>query len=91
MPPDAIALRPAREEDCRRVFEWANDPVTRAASFRSAPIPFADHERWYGDSLRGERRHLRIAEVAGEAVGLVRFDRLPDAPEAAETLRSAAL
>ena len=70
--------------DCRRVFEWANDPETRKASFFDAPIPLADHERWYADSLDGDRRILRIAEVDATPVGLIRFDRDTEDPKAAE-------
>lgn len=70
-----VVTRPARPADCRRVFEWANDPETRQASFRSEPIPFAEHRRWYAESLSGDRRILRIAELEGTPVGLVRFDR----------------
>jgi RimJ/RimL family protein N-acetyltransferase len=73
-----VVLRPARAEDCRRVFEWATDPDTRAASFHTDPIPWEDHERWYAASLASESRHLRIAESDGTPAGLVRLDRTED-------------
>ena len=80
MDPAAVSLRPARPDDCRLVFDWANDPATRAASFHSEVIAFEDHARWYEGSLGGTRRYLRIAELDAAPVGLVRFDRL-DADE----------
>ncbi len=73
-PAERVITRPAGPADCRRVFEWANDPETREASFRSEPIPFDAHERWYSESLAGERRILRIACLDGEPIGLIRFD-----------------
>jgi RimJ/RimL family protein N-acetyltransferase len=79
-----VVLRPATHEDSRRVWEWASDPETRAASFHSGPIPWSEHERWYAASLSGETRHLRIAEAGGAAVGLVRLDRMDGDATAAE-------
>jgi RimJ/RimL family protein N-acetyltransferase len=70
-----VLLRKARPGDCRLVFEWANDPETRAASFHSRRISLEEHELWFAESLREERRRLRIAEIDGAPVGLVRFDR----------------
>lgn len=79
-----VVLRSARVEDCRRVFEWASDPETRAASFHPAPIPWGDHERWYAASLSDAARRLLIAEAGGIAVGLVRLDRMEEDETAAE-------
>ncbi|RPI48332.1 MAG: UDP-2,4-diacetamido-2,4,6-trideoxy-beta-L-altropyranose hydrolase, partial [Chloroflexi bacterium] len=42
-----VRARQARDTDARLVFEWANDPLTRAMSFHSEPIPWSDHERWF--------------------------------------------
>jgi len=33
-----LKLRSVRENDCQLLFEWAQDPVVRAASFHSAAI-----------------------------------------------------
>ena len=68
-----IRLRPALPDDCERVFAWANDPVTRAASFNAATIPLDVHRRWYDASLRGART-LYIAEANSTAIGLARLD-----------------
>ncbi|HEY5566505.1 MAG TPA: GNAT family N-acetyltransferase [Gammaproteobacteria bacterium] len=70
-----IRLRRALPDDCERVLAWANDPVTRAASFRSETIPPDVHRRWYDDSLRGART-LYIAESNAIAIGLARLDTI---------------
>ncbi len=57
-----LLLRPATAADAERVFAWANDPVTRAASFTSAPIPWDTHRAWFAASLANPERHLLIAE-----------------------------
>jgi RimJ/RimL family protein N-acetyltransferase len=77
-----VALRAATAEDCERTWRWANDPETRAASFNSAPIERADHERWFSSSLGSPVRALWIAELDGSSIGILRLDRC--APERAE-------
>ncbi|MBX3126678.1 MAG: GNAT family N-acetyltransferase [Polyangiaceae bacterium] len=74
----AIVLRPATAEDCRRVYEWANDPVTRRASFHSAEITWAEHSMWFEASLANPRRQLFIGEADGEPCALLRLDHGPD-------------
>jgi RimJ/RimL family protein N-acetyltransferase len=69
-----VRLRAVTPEDCERTFGWANDPATRAASFRSAPIERAEHERWFRGSLDSPVRALLIAELEGAAIAVVRFD-----------------
>jgi UDP-2,4-diacetamido-2,4,6-trideoxy-beta-L-altropyranose hydrolase len=74
-----LQLRRAVERDCRLLWEWANDPEVRAASFSSAPIPWEIHVRWYTERLRGEWCFMFIAEnSAGETMGQIRFDRRED-------------
>ena len=73
-----LTCRPARDEDLMRVFEWANDPAVRAASFRSEPIPLDVHRQWFARQLAEEDRMLLIVErddAAGRVpVGQFRFD-----------------
>jgi len=73
-----IRLRCAGHQDARDVFEWRNDPVTRAASHEVAPVPWPVHELWWKASLGRADRALFVAEDAqGRPVGLVRFDARP--------------
>ena len=76
--PSPWTLRAAKKGDTRRVFEWANDPVTRAASFQSEPIQWKHHIRWFECSLESPKRYLFIAEYAGIPTALLRFDRHGD-------------
>ena len=69
-----LRLRHARENDCRLLFDWANDPVTRAVSFHPAPISWQEHTSWFAERLRDSQSVLYIGETeAGAAVGQVRF------------------
>jgi len=42
-----LELRPVRAEDCRLIWEWANDPVARALSFSTEKIPWKQHVAWF--------------------------------------------
>jgi UDP-2,4-diacetamido-2,4,6-trideoxy-beta-L-altropyranose hydrolase len=69
-----LRLRLARESDCRLLFEWAQDPAARAASFHSAAIFWDEHVRWFGERLQDRDSVLYIGEnAAGVPLGLVRF------------------
>lgn len=77
-PPGGITLRPARPDDARRLFDWANDPATRAASFDREPIAWDAHVTWLTAVLGDLDRRLWIAEEDGVPAGQVRVDRTPD-------------
>jgi RimJ/RimL family protein N-acetyltransferase len=75
-----LTLRDAEPGDARLLFEWVNDPVTRAQSFTQAAIAWEDHERWFARKLADARCLLLIAQDRhGLAVGQVRFDLGEDA------------
>jgi UDP-2,4-diacetamido-2,4,6-trideoxy-beta-L-altropyranose hydrolase len=72
---EGVRLRRARADDIRLLWEWANDPEVRAASFSSAPIPWETHVAWFAEKVRQNRSLLFIAEnEAGIAFGQIRFD-----------------
>jgi UDP-2,4-diacetamido-2,4,6-trideoxy-beta-L-altropyranose hydrolase len=73
---DEIHLRPFSEEDFRLIWEWANDPVTRANSFESAAIPWEQHREWCKSKINNPRCSFWIAANKNLGrVGVVRFDR----------------
>lgn len=70
-----MQLRPATGDDARLLFEWANDPQTRAASFNSDPIAWDTHVDWLQRRLNDRDTRIWIGEVDGDPVGQVRFQR----------------
>jgi RimJ/RimL family protein N-acetyltransferase len=74
----SLRLRAAVSSDAELVHGWANDPVTRAASFSRAEIPLADHVAWFGKELARRDHHLYLAEQRGEPVAFVRLDETPE-------------
>jgi UDP-2,4-diacetamido-2,4,6-trideoxy-beta-L-altropyranose hydrolase len=72
---EGVRLRRARADDVRLLWEWANDPEVRAASFSSAPIPWETHVAWFAEKVGQNRSLLFIAEdEQGIAFGQIRFD-----------------
>jgi len=69
-----VTLRPAHAEDCRLLWEWRNDPDTRAASFGSEPIPFERHRAWFEEHVgSSDTRIWVVLDPAGNGIGYVRF------------------
>lgn len=73
----ALVLRPATERDDRILFEWANDPTVRAASFSTAPIPWEEHRAWLRTRLGDPHSRLYVADLAGQPIGAARFALQP--------------
>lgn len=76
-----MTVRPATVADGPMLHSWRNDPATRAVSASSAEIPLADHLSWLERVLADARRRLLVAEIGGQPVGSVRFDRLDDSSQ----------
>lgn len=70
-----LRLRKVREGDCQMLWEWANDPTVRAASFSSEPIPWEVHALWFQSQLENPDCLFYIAlDGQGRPIGQVRFE-----------------
>ncbi|MBJ95306.1 MAG: hypothetical protein CMP23_12660 [Rickettsiales bacterium] len=70
-----VSIRAAEAEDCRFYWQVNNEPSTRAQSISPEPIPWESHQRWYAQRLLDQETVLYVAELEGERVGVLRFDR----------------
>jgi RimJ/RimL family protein N-acetyltransferase len=76
-----VRLRPATMNDAELLFDWRNDPLTRAQSLQRQPVEWREHLVWLANSLQNPGRRLYIGEAVTEAeqaaalLGTVRFDR----------------
>ena len=68
-----IYLREATIEDRDLLFEWANDPETRRASFRMEKIGYEEHCRWFERILNDKNERQFILMNQDEPVGQVRL------------------
>ena len=69
-----LNLRLCQQEDCQRLWQWANDPVTRAASFNPSAIDWQEHVQWFEKMLASKRHRLYIITCQDRPIGQVRFD-----------------
>ena len=71
-------LRRATAEDCRWLWELANDPDVRQLSFHPEPIAWAPHQAWFQTKLGSPGCGIWILLHDGRSVGRVRYDRTGD-------------
>jgi RimJ/RimL family protein N-acetyltransferase len=76
--PGELQLRRAVLDDCQRIFDWRNDPLSRANSHHTGLLSPADHRAWYEAAVADPDRRIFIAQQGGLAVGMVRADRTGD-------------
>jgi spore coat polysaccharide biosynthesis predicted glycosyltransferase SpsG/GNAT superfamily N-acetyltransferase len=69
-----LVARPATLRDAQQLWQWRNDPSTRAGSRSSAQVPWEDHLRWLTSSLTRTDRILLVVDDADGPVGTVRWD-----------------
>jgi UDP-2,4-diacetamido-2,4,6-trideoxy-beta-L-altropyranose hydrolase len=68
-------LRHVREEDCKLLWRWANDPEVRAVSFSSAAIPWEEHVKWFRSKLNNSGCVFFIGTNGDEIpIGQIRYD-----------------
>jgi len=74
----SLAIRPATQLDSQDLFDWRNDPQTRAVSLSTDEVTWDGHVRWFEASLANERRRIYICtsnlDDSEQAIGMVRFD-----------------
>ncbi len=69
-----MRLRPATAEDARLLFDWRNEPLTRAMSVSTEPVTWEAHLQWLSARLARPEPGLYICEDDGSARGMVRID-----------------
>ena len=70
-----IWLRPAGAEDCRLIWEWANEPTVRSASFSTEAIPWERHQQWFAAKLNDPGCAFFIGvNESGVPIGQLRCD-----------------
>lgn len=71
----SFTIRQATENDCKLLWEWANDPDVRSVSFSSDFIPWEQHVEWFHQRLRDPNYRIYIAVgPQGTPIGQVRYE-----------------
>lgn len=81
-----LTVRAATAADSAFVHEGRNADSVRRVSRSSAPIAWADHQRWFEAVLADPSRRLLIGCLDAEPVGVLRYDLAPDGRRAEVSL-----
>jgi UDP-2,4-diacetamido-2,4,6-trideoxy-beta-L-altropyranose hydrolase len=74
-----IRLRSVQEDDCRLLWDWANDPDVRTGSFSSEPISWEQHLKWFKSKMADKDCLIFLAaDSEGSPIGQARFERKKD-------------
>lgn len=79
-----IKLRPADWNDCRNIWNWRNDKITRRFSFNAKYIPLKTHLIWFRKALKDKNKRIFMIEEDGRSTGMVRFDIINPKEKVAE-------
>jgi UDP-2,4-diacetamido-2,4,6-trideoxy-beta-L-altropyranose hydrolase len=70
----SLRLRPVGPDDCRLVWEWANDPMARSASFSPHTIGWEEHLQWFNARMHDPGSLFYIAVDRQEnPIGQIRY------------------
>ena len=69
-----MRIRKVNLNDSLDVFDWRNDPTTRAMFVNPELIEFGPHPKWLKDSIDNPNRLLLMVEVKKLKIGWIRFD-----------------
>jgi UDP-2,4-diacetamido-2,4,6-trideoxy-beta-L-altropyranose hydrolase len=73
---DSLSIRLAQDEDCKLLWDWANDPVVRASAFSSQMIGWDEHVEWFRGKLNDRNcRILVCLDASAVPVGQIRFEK----------------
>ena len=62
------------ELDIDLLYTWANDPAVRKNSFKSEPIPYEDHKRWFEHIMMDDKVLQYILMDDEMPVGQIRLN-----------------
>ena len=68
-------IREAKQEDCKEIFDWWNDPLTRKMMYDTAVVEWDLHQQWFNKVTSDENILLCLGYDDSGKIGVVRFDR----------------
>ena len=69
-----IKIRPADLNDCKSLFDWLSDELSRTMFFNGSSQSIEEHEVWFKNSLCNVDRVLYVGELGYKKLGVCRFD-----------------
>lgn len=74
MSKEQLELHRAKAEDAESTYLWRNAESTRRYFRGEGPVHHDSHIEWWRSSLNRRDRHILLARIGKQAVGVVRFD-----------------
>jgi RimJ/RimL family protein N-acetyltransferase len=70
-----LTIRKAQMEDCKEVWQWWNDPVTRKMMKKNDFVPWEIHLKWFRIVISPTTdKFLHLCLMDNKKIGVVRFD-----------------
>ena len=73
---ESLSIRPACAGDCEILFEWRNDPDTRAASLDNVALDTDVLLDWFSRTLDNPDRRILIGSLGQTEIGMIRLDHI---------------
>jgi L-amino acid N-acyltransferase YncA len=70
-----MLIREVEQKDCKEIFDWWNDPVTRSMMYDTADVEWSVHQKWFKKVTNDKNFLLCIGYDERGKIGIVRFDR----------------
>jgi len=74
MSDNKIQIRLATISDCKSLFDWRTDEISKAMFFNESSPSIEEHNSWFEKSLSNANRTMYIGELGDEKIGMCRFD-----------------
>lgn len=71
---EELKLRILDASDMEDLYSWRNHPLVRKKSFRSDPLSWEEHQRWFKRKSESPDTTIYIGYYQGNKVGMIRFD-----------------
>jgi RimJ/RimL family protein N-acetyltransferase len=76
-----VGIRPVKEGDIKKIFEWRNEPQVRKGMFISKRISWKTHRKFWDNLLKNKNRFAFVIRAGDQDVGVVRLDKVGDIAE----------
>lgn len=79
-----VRIKTVQEDDCNDIWQWRNDPITKANSQNTQSVPYNEHCDWFASVLADTNQFLMVGMSIDPAlaknprkIGMVRFSIEP--------------
>ena len=56
-----MLIREATDDDIWDIFQWRNDPISRAMFVNQEPVSYDEHEKWFKETQASLERKIFLS------------------------------